>query len=118
VGLLFVTLTEPIVGIFTSDPEVAGHAVRCLRIVAAGFLFYAHGMVITQAFNGAGDTLTPTVLNLVVFWLFEIPLAWTLAVPLGMGPSGVFVAIAVAFSVLAGVSAVLFRRGRWKAMQV
>jgi putative MATE family efflux protein len=118
VGLLFVTLAEPIVGIFTREPEVAGHAVRCLRIVAAGFLFYAHGMVLTQAFNGAGDTMTPTVLNFVIFWLFEIPLAWALAGPLGMGPSGVFVSVAVAFSVLAVVSAVIFRRGRWKTMQV
>jgi putative MATE family efflux protein len=118
VGLLFVALAGPIVGIFTGDPAVAAHAEWCLRIVAAGFVFYAHGMVLTQAFNGAGDTLTPTLLNLVVFWLFEIPLAWTLAVSLGLGPSGVFLAIAVAFSALAVASAVIFRRGRGKTMRV
>jgi putative MATE family efflux protein len=118
VGLLFVVFTEAIVGVFTADPTVAGHAERCLRIVAAGFLFYAYGMVLAQAFNGAGDTRTPTVLNFAVFWLFEIPLAWLLAEPLGHGPTGVFVAIAVAFSTFAVVSAVVFRRGHWKAVRV
>ena len=72
IGLLFVLAADPLVGIFTQDAAVAGHATRCLRIVAAGFLFYAYGMVFTQAFNGAGDTLTPTILNIAVFWLFEI----------------------------------------------
>ena len=75
-------------------------------------------MVLTSAFNGAGDTLTPTVLNFVIFWLFEIPLAWTLAVPLGLGPTGVFASIAVAFSTYALVALLVFRRGRWKTVQV
>ena len=118
VGLVFVLFAGPIVGIFTRDPAVAGYGVACLRTVAAGFLFYAYGMVITQSFNGAGDTWTPTVLNLAVFWMFEIPLAYVLAGPLGMGPAGVFWAIAVAFSVLAVVSAAVFRRGRWKTRVV
>jgi Na+-driven multidrug efflux pump len=118
VGALFVLAAPWIVGAFTRDPAVAPIAVRCLRVVALGFVFYAYGMVFTAAFNGAGDTRTPTWLNVLVFWLFEIPLAWVLAVPLGWGPTGVFVAIAVAFSVLAVLSAVLFRRGRWKTMQV
>ena len=81
-------------------------------------MFYAYGMVLTQAFNGAGDTRTPTVLNVLVFWMWEIPLAWVLARPLGMGPEGAFVAVAVAFSTLAVVSAVLFRRGRWREVRV
>ena len=117
-GLLFVVAAPLIVRIFTRDPAVTPHAVSCLRIVAAGFPFYAYGMVLTSSFNGAGDTRTPTWLNLAVFWAFEIPLAWVLAVPLGMGPTGVFVAIAIAFSTLAVVSGAIFRRGAWKARTV
>jgi Na+-driven multidrug efflux pump len=85
-----------------------------LRIVASGFLFYAWGMVITQSFNGAGDTWTPTIINLFVFWLWELPLAYLLAIGLGFGPRGVFLAITIAFSTLAVVSAIVFRRGKWK----
>jgi putative MATE family efflux protein len=118
IGLLFVVAAEPIVRLFTSDPAVLPYGTSCLRIVASGFLFYAYGMVLTQAFNGAGDTWTPTWLNLGVFWLFEIPLAWALAVPLGWGPQGAFAAIAIAFSALAVVSALIFRRGTWKAKAV
>jgi Na+-driven multidrug efflux pump len=70
--------------------------------------------VFTQAFNGAGDTFTPTMINLVCFWLWEIPLAYVLAKPVGLGPRGVFLAITIAFSTLAVVSLVMFRRGRWK----
>ncbi|MGH7561465.1 MAG: MATE family efflux transporter [Gemmatimonadales bacterium] len=87
---------------------------HCLRIVSAGFPFYAYGMVVTSSFNGAGDTWTPTFINLFCFWLWEIPLAWFLAKSAGLGPDGVFIAIAVAFSTLAVVSAAVFRRGRWK----
>src|SRR5437870_4335449 len=90
VGLVFVGFAGPLMGIFTADPEVARSGTQCLRIVAYGFVFYAWGMVLTQAFNGAGDTLTPTILNLFCFWLWEIPLAWVLAVPLHWGPKGVF----------------------------
>jgi putative MATE family efflux protein len=118
VGVVFLVFARPIVGIFSDDPAVVPNGVACLRIVSAGFLFYAYGMVLTQSFNGAGDTWTPTWINLGVFWLFEIPLAYTLAVPLGLGPHGVFTAIAVAYTTLAIVSAVLFRRGRWKTRVV
>jgi putative MATE family efflux protein len=118
VGLAFVLGARVIVRGFTSDPGVALYAVSALRTVALGFLFYAYGMVITQSFNGAGDTRTPTLINLFVFWLFEIPLAWILSRQLGMGPFGVFVAMTIAFSILAVVSAVLFRRGGWKAKMV
>jgi Na+-driven multidrug efflux pump len=118
VGALFVLLAGPIVSLFTQDAGVGGYATACLWTVALGFPFYAYGMVLTQSFNGAGDTWTPTVLNLVIFWLFEIPLAYTLARTLGWGPQGVFWAIAVAFSALAVVSAVLFRRGKWKTRKI
>ena len=90
--------------------------VGCLRSVALGFAFYAWGMVLTAAFNGAGDTLTPTLVNLGVFWAWEIPLAWVLS--RRFGPSGVFWAMTIAFSTLALVSGVLFRRGRWKTRRV
>ena len=81
-------------------------------------MFFAYGLVFTQSFNGAGDTWTPTWINLGCFWVFQIPLAWLLAIQLAMGPSGVFIAMTVAFSTLAIVSGVIFRRGNWKATQV
>jgi MATE family, multidrug efflux pump len=118
VGLIFVLLAEPIVALFTTDPAVAPVAAACLRIVSYGYLFYAWGMVLTQSFNGAGDTWTPTWLNLCCFWLWEIPLAYLLAVHFGFGPRGVFLAITTAFSTLAVVSAILFRRGKWKLRRV
>jgi len=118
VGLGFVVGAPALVRLFTSDPAVVPYGVACLRYVSYGFLFYAYGMVLTQAFNGAGDTWTPTWLNLFVFWLWEIPLAYVLAKVLGWGPRGVFVAITVAFSTLAVASALLFRRGRWKLKKV
>jgi putative MATE family efflux protein len=118
VGLAFVLFAEPLVRLFTDDPAIVPYGADCLRIVAAGFLFYAYGMVLTQSFNGAGDTWTPTVLNLFVFWLWEIPLAYVLAVPLGLGPRGVFLSITIAFSTMAVASALMFRRGRWKTRVV
>jgi MATE family, multidrug efflux pump len=118
VGLAFVVGAPVLVRFFTSDPEVVPYGVACLRYVSYGFLFYAYGMVLTQAFNGAGDTWTPTWLNLFVFWLWEIPLAYILANVLGWGPRGVFIAITVAFSTLAVASAAVFRRGRWKLKKV
>ncbi len=114
IGILFMLLAPQIVGLFGVDPVSGGYAVRCLRIVSAGFFFYAYGMVLTQSFNGAGDTWTPTLMNLFCFWLWEIPLAWMLARWAGFGPEGVFVAITVAFSTVAVVSAFLFRQGKWK----
>jgi putative MATE family efflux protein len=118
VGVLFVVFADVLVGTFTRDSAVSSVAVHGLRIISSGFLFYSYGFVLTQSFNGAGDTLTPTIINLFCFWLGEIPLAYILARPLGLGPSGVFWAIAIAFSTMAGVSAVLFRRGRWKNERV
>jgi Na+-driven multidrug efflux pump len=114
VGVLFLIFAPSITGWFTQDAEVARTATIALRIMSSGFLFYAYGGVLTSAFNGAGDTWTPTWINLGVFWLWEIPLAWALAHPLGMGPVGAFIAVTVAFSSLAVVSALVFRRGKWK----
>ena len=118
VGAIFLAAAPQIAGMFTSDPGVQGFAVSCLRIVSLGFLFYASGMVLTSAFNGAGDTWTPTWINLGVFWLFEIPVAWALATQTPLGPRGVFWALTIAYSGLAIVSAILFRRGRWKERRV
>ena len=118
VSLLFMFGTSMVVGIFTADPEVARHATDALRLVSAGFIFYAYGMVLTQAFNGAGDTWTPTKINIGVFWAFEIPLAFVLARWAGLGPHGVFLSMTIAFSSLAVVSALVFRRGTWKTKKV
>jgi putative MATE family efflux protein len=118
VGLLFILGANLIVGWFTHDPAVAPVAVAGLRIISIGFVFYAYGMVLTQAFNGAGDAWTPTFINLGCFWALEIPLAWVLAGPVGLGPSGVFLGILVAFSMVAVVSSILFRRGTWKLSRV
>jgi MATE family, multidrug efflux pump len=118
IGALFLLFAPALVGIFSQDPEVVPHGVRCLRIVSAGFLFYGYGMVLTMAFNGAGDTRTPTLINLVCLWFLEIPLAWVLAYPVGLGPTGVFIAVSVGFSTLALVSAWMFSRGTWKTQRV
>jgi putative MATE family efflux protein len=118
VGVIFLLFAPQLIRLFSTDPEVIPYGVRCLRVVAAGFLFYGYGMVLTQAFNGAGDTRTPTLIYLVCLWLLEIPLAWALAYPAGLGPTGVFVAVSVAFSALAVVSACLFRLGWWKTRRI
>jgi putative MATE family efflux protein len=121
IGLVFIVFANSIVSIFTytaADPEVQRYGVDCLRIISCGFLFYAYGMVLTQSFNGAGDTRTPTIINVFVFWLWEIPLAYTLAIVFRIGPRGVFLAAAVSFSMLAVISAIFFRRGRWKTKRV
>src|SRR6059036_2668022 len=118
VGALFVALAGPITSVFTRDATVAPIAALCLRTISYRFLFYAWGMVITQSFNGAGDTWTPTWINLGCFWLWEMPLAYVLAVHGKLGPFGVALAVTIAFSTVAVVSALLFRRGRWKERRV
>jgi len=118
VSLLFLFFSGRIVGFFTVEPDVLAHGTNCLHIVAYGFVFYGFGMVLESSFNGAGDIWTPTYLNLFIFWLFEIPLAYLLSYHFGLGTNGVFWAITIAFSVLAIVSAILFKRGKWKLKQV
>ncbi len=113
-GIAFMVFAPLIVSAFGGTGEASAYAISCLRIVSAGFFFYAYGMVLTAAFNGAGAVWTPTIINLFCFWLLELPLGWVLAFPLGMGPNGIFIAMMVAFSSLAVVSGVVFRRGRWK----
>ncbi|HEY0969399.1 MAG TPA: MATE family efflux transporter [Gemmatimonadales bacterium] len=118
VSLVFVLAAPAIVAPFTHDVAVRAFAIDGLRVLAAGFLLYAYGMVLSQSFNGAGDTWTPTMLNLVCFWLWEIPLAYALAIVFGMGPHGVFLAITIAFSTFTAFAAVMFRRGTWKTKVV
>jgi len=118
IGAIFIFFAEPLIRLFTSDAAVVPIGADCLRIVSYGYLFYAFGMVIVQAFNGAGDTFTPTVINFFCYWLFQIPLAYGLAMPAGFGPDGVFWAICIAESIIAVVGVMVFRRGKWKERKI
>ncbi len=118
IALVFIAFAENIVAIFTTDPQVVPMASNTLRIVSYGYIFYAWGMVIAQAFNGAGDTTTPTILNLICFWAWQIPLAWFLAFKMNLGPNGIFYAIGIAQSTLAVLGLLAFRQGRWKSKRI
>jgi putative MATE family efflux protein len=118
VTVLFYLFAHPLVSFFTKDQVVIRHGVQCLQVVCLGYIFYAYGMVVNQAFNGAGDTRTPTILSLFGFWAFQIPLAYLLAKPLGMETMGVYIAIVVAESAMAIVAILLFRRGDWKRVKI
>jgi putative MATE family efflux protein len=118
IGVLFAIFADPVVRLFTSDPVVLRLGASCLRILSYGNVGYAYGMVMLQAFNGAGDTVTPTFINLFGFWFLEIPLAYALAVPAGLRSNGVFFSIVVAECAIAGAGIIIFRRGRWKRQQI
>ncbi|WP_116125635.1 MATE family efflux transporter [Lewinella sp. IMCC34183] len=114
----YYTLAGPLVRAFTQDPEAVGYGIAALQVFAAGYVLFGLGLIPIQAFNGAGDTLTPSLLNFVCFWLLEIPLSYYLAVSLGYAVTGVVWAVVIAEFVLAVVAIVLFRRGRWKLRQI
>ena len=118
VTLIFLFAAGPIVSFLNKDPDIQTLAIQALRIISLGYVFYGVGMVLTSAFNGAGDTRTPTIINLFCFWGFQIPLAWLLANKLGFGPAGVFSAIPVTESTLTVVSFVVFRQGKWKKVRI
>jgi len=118
VGVIFMIFAENLVQIFSDDPEIVDIGARCLRIISYGYLAYAFGMVIIQAFNGAGDTKTPTLINFICFWLVEIPLAYFLAITLEWNEEGVFYSIVIAESLLGVIGFILFRRGNWKKTKV
>jgi putative MATE family efflux protein len=117
-GVLFVLGARLIVGTFTTDPGVADVATYGLRTMAIGFPFYAFGMTLMAAFNGAGDTATPTGINIAIFWFLEIPIAVVLAKWTGMHEHAVFVSVLVAYTLMAGVAAIVFRRGKWRGRAV
>lgn len=118
VMVVFLFFSAPILQLFTIEEDVIFYGTRCLQIIAFGYIFYGYGMVIAQSFNGAGDTTTPTVLNLFAFWFFQIPLAYVLAVRFEFGPEGVYAAIPIAESALAIVGIIIFRRGKWKTVKI
>jgi len=118
VMLLFLFFASPIISIYTSDPEVHRFGVLSLQIIGTGYIFYGVGMVMIQALNGAGDTRTPTWINFVGFWLFQIPFGYLLAYTFNMGPLGAFIAIPVAESLIAVAAYVYFKRGKWKEVKV
>jgi putative MATE family efflux protein len=118
VGVLFFAGASRLVGLFSPTELVAPIAVTCLQYVSLGYPFYAWGMIMEQAFNGAGDTSTPTWINLFCYWVLQLPAAWYLANRAGLGPRGVYLAICGAESVLAVVAVLFFRRGRWKQVEV
>lgn len=118
VTVVFIAFAEPLVRFFTTEPEVVPYGVAALRYISYGYVFYAYGMVMVCAFNGAGDTTTPTYINLGCYWLLQIPLAYGLSLPGKLGATGVFLAITVAESILAVVGILAFRRGRWKKQRI
>ncbi len=118
VSISFWIWAEPLIQIFTDDVKAIEAGVMSLRIFCVGYAFYAYGMVVSQAFGGAGDTRTPTVINFICFWLVEIPLAYLLARTLDWGPAGVIWAIAVSESLLAVLAIAIFRKGKWKLTEV
>lgn len=118
VAAIFIAVPEPIVRLFATDPAVVRFAVDCLRIISFGNLGYAYGMVLVQAFNGAGDTITPTIINVFGFWVVEIPLAWLLAMPAGFGVNGVYAAIPFSECLITLAGLAFFRRGKWKRRKI
>lgn len=118
IAIVFITFPEFLVRIFTDEERVIAIGSECLRVISYGYLFYGYGMIMIQAFNGAGDTATPTKINFFCFWLFEIPVAYALALEFGFGELGVFIAIVVAESLLGIAGIILFRRGKWKERKV
>ncbi|MFV1884838.1 MAG: MATE family efflux transporter, partial [Balneola sp.] len=118
VGIMFFTFSDFLMRLFTEDEAIIAVGAQCLRIISYGYLAYAFGMVIIQAFNGAGDTKTPTIINFFCFWVLEIPLAYFLAMELGWAQEGVFYSIVVAETVLGIIGFIVFKQGKWKETKV
>lgn len=118
VMVLFLLFSEPIISIFSQDKHVIAYGARALQIIGAGYIFYGIGMVMTQALNGAGDTRTPTMINFICFWVFQIPFAYFLSTGLDLKSTGAFIAIPVAESLIALVALYYFRKGKWKTVKV
>lgn len=118
VMIIFFAFGNNIAEFFSEEKEVVGNAAECLRIFAMGYLFYAFGMVLVQSFNGAGDTRTPTIMNLFIFWMLQIPPAYSLAILLDFGSTGVYYSIVIAESTFSIVGYFLFKKGKWKTVKV
>lgn len=118
VSIVYLLWAPLIVSWFNADSDVVYYGGLSLRVMAAGYVFYAYGMVLTQAFNGAGDTSTPTVINFICFWLFQLPIAYFTAIVLGWGPKGVLIAITSAEVLIAIISMWWFQKGKWKTVEV
>ena len=118
IGVFFIFFATPAVRLFVNDPAVVPIAATALRILSCGNIGYAYAMVMLQAFNGAGDTLTPTIVNFFGFWVLELPLAWWLAVNMHWRAEGAFLSIVIAECSIAAAGIVLFRRGRWARQQI
>jgi len=117
-GVVMLVFAPVIMGWFTQDPEALRHGSNCLRILGVGYPVYAAGMIMVQALNGAGDTRSPSIMNLLCFWIIQIPLAWWLATAAGLGPNGVFLSIIVSESLLTVIAVIVFRTGRWQLQEV
>ena len=118
IGVVFIFSATPLVRLFTHDPAVVPLAASALRILSYGNIAYAYGMVMLQSFNGAGDTVTPTIVNFFGFWVLEIPLAWYLALHQGLRSTGVFLSIVIGQAAVAAAGILLFRRGKWKRQKI
>ncbi len=118
VSVIYFVFAKTIVSSFDPNPLVVESGVLALRIFSVGYVFFAYGMVISSAFNGAGDTLTPTIINFICFWLIEIPLGWLLAVHFGYGLAGVCWAVFIAESIMAVILIVIFKKGKWKEVKI
>lgn len=118
VSVIYIFFASTFLGWFSDDPDVVKYGTLCLQIMAIGYIAYAYGMVVIQSFNGAGDTKTPTYINFVCFWLFQLPFAYLMAITFDYGPLGVFWAITLAEVTIAIIGIIWFRKGKWKSVQV
>ncbi|WP_435625485.1 MATE family efflux transporter [Flagellimonas sp.] len=118
ISIIYFFGAEYIISLFNADPSVVDSGALCLQIIAVGYVFYAYGMVVANAFNGAGDTTTPTKINLIAFWFYQLPFAYLAALQLGWEAKGVFIAITSAEILLAIISIIWFKKGKWKEVQV
>ena len=114
IAVIFFTSAEFLVRLFATEPKVVEIGAKCLRYLSLGYVSYAYAMIMTQAFNGAGDTATPTKMNFLCFWLLEIPLACVLALTFKLNEVGVFLSIIIAETALGILGIILFKRGKWK----
>ena len=118
ISLVFIFFAEKITSFFTQDAAVIDEASRCLRILSFGYIFFAYQMTLNQAFNGAGDTYTPTLITFCVMWLVQIPMAYIVSVKLGYGSVGVYAAIVISNLLASIITITVFRKGRWKQVKV